>query len=48
MFADKSYVCVDGKLHPYYILYTDETVCKYLWSWNMSDTEQLSYPLGNA
>lgn len=32
MFADKSYLCVDGKLHPYYILYVDETAYKYLQS----------------
>lgn len=45
MFADKSYLSVDGKLYPYYILHTDKTACKYLYSWKMFDTEQLPSPL---
>jgi len=30
MFADKSYLCVDGKLHPYCVLCAAEAACKYL------------------
>lgn len=32
MFADKSYLCVDGKLLPYCILCADETACRSLQS----------------
>lgn len=32
MFADKSYLCVDGKLLPYCILCADETARRYLQS----------------
>lgn len=45
MFADKSYLCVDGKLLLYWILCADETACRYLQSWNMPDMEHLSYLL---
>lgn len=45
VFADKSYLCVDGKLLPCCVLCADETACRYLQSWNMPDTERLSYLL---
>lgn len=48
MFADKSSLSVDSKLHPYSILYTDETAYKYLYSRKMFGREQIPYPLESA